>query len=412
MSIENLWFRTLDDVEVSHKTVIVRVDLNSPLDPETGRIKDNERIRAHSETVRELSEKNSRVVLLSHQGRKGEKDFLPLKDHAELLSKHVGRPVKYVPDIVGKKAVSAVKAMKCGEIVLLENVRMLDEETVEATPKEHARGRLVSTLAPLADLFVLDAFSVAHRPHASVVGFSDILPTVAGRVMERELKAVDSVLRRDRKITLVLGGNKPEECIKILDAMILRKIGDLDHVLSSGVMGLLFLMADGRRLGAPSESYIRQRGYESHINHLKELREKLGGRLEVPIDLAYEHGGGRVEVDVEGLPVPGGIYDIGEKTAKRYAEIILNSSEEDAIIVKGPAGVYEREEFRKGTRIIYEALARCKAFTLIGGGDSSTAISMVGLDPGCFSYVSLAGGALIAYISDGTLPGVEIVRKK
>ncbi|MCD6536265.1 MAG: phosphoglycerate kinase, partial [Thaumarchaeota archaeon] len=151
------FYKTLDDVDVSGKTVIVRVDINSPIDPETGRIQDNERIQAHAKTLRELSDKGAKVVVLAHQGRKGGSDFLPLKQHADLLSKHVGKPVKYVPDLLGDEAERAIKDLKEGEIVLLENVRTLDEETVEASPEEHAKGALVSKLSKLADLFILDA---------------------------------------------------------------------------------------------------------------------------------------------------------------------------------------------------------------------------------------------------------------
>lgn len=406
-----MWFRTLDDIVVSGKTVIVRVDLNSPIDPETGKIRDNERLRAHAETLRELTEKNAKIVVLAHQGRKGDPDFLSLKDHAELLSKHVGRHVKYVSDLVGEEAVKAVKSLKNGEILLLENVRILDEETKEASPEEHSRGKLISTLAPLADIFVLDAFSVAHRAHASVVGFSYLLPTVAGRIMERELRAITTVLEEDRKIILVIGGNKPEECIEVIDAIMSKNIENISYVLSSGILGQLFLMTEGKSLGEPSESYIRKKKFDAYLERLTRIRERLGDKLKKPIDIAYEEDGKRVEIDVERLPASGTIYDIGEKTAEKYAEIILNTSEKDAIIVKGPAGAYEREEFRKGTKIIYEALARCKAFTLIGGGDSSTAIELVGLSPADFSYVSLGGGALITYISKKTLPGVEILKK-
>ncbi len=407
-----MWFKTLDDVDVSGKTVIVRVDLNSPIDPATGKIRDNERLRAHSETVRELSEKNAKVVLLAHQGRKGDPDFLPLKDHAELLSKHVGKPVKYVPDLIGEEAVKAVKSLRNGEIILLENVRILDEETKEASPEEHSRGKLVSTLAPLADLFILDAFSVAHRAHASVVGFSHTLPTVAGRIMEKELRALTTVLEEDRKIMLVMGGNKPEECIEVIDAVMSRNIENIKCVMSAGILGQLFLMSVGKKLGEPSESYIKKKKFDAYLEKLSKIRERLGEKLMTPLDVAYEEDGKRVEIDIDKLPAPGTIYDIGEKTARKYAELILNASEKDAIIVKGPAGAYEREEFRKGTKIIYEALARSKAFTLIGGGDSSTAIELVGLSPNNFSYVSLGGGALITYISGKTMPGVEILKKK
>lgn len=406
-----MWFKTLDHVNISGKTVIVRVDLNSPIDPETGRIRDNERFRAHAETVRELSERNARVVLLAHQGRKGDPDFLPLEQHAELLSKHVGKPVKYVPDTIGEEAVSAIRSLKNGEILLLENVRFLDEETVEASPEEHAEGKLVSTLSKHADLFVFDAFSAAHRAHASIVGFSAVLPTVAGRAIEMELKALSELLEKRRKIILIMGGNKPEECIEVIDALMSRNIEDIKYVMSAGILGQLFLMSAGKKLGESSESYIKKKKFDAYLERLLKVRERLGERLRTPLDVAYEEDSKRVEIDVDKLPAPGTIYDIGEKTAKKYAELILHASENDAIIVKGPAGAYEREEFRKGTKMIYEALARCKAFTLIGGGDSSTAIELVGLSPRNFSYVSLGGGALITYISGKAMPGVEILKK-
>lgn len=407
-----MWFKTLDDIDVSGKTVIVRVDLNSPIDPETGRIRDNERLRAHAETIRELSDKSAKVVVLAHQGRRGDPDFLPLKEHAELLSKHVGKQVRYVPDLLGEEAVKAVKSLKNGEILLLENVRILDEETKEASPEEHSRGKLVSTLAPLADIFILDAFSVAHRAHASVVGFSYLLPTVAGRIMEKELKALTTVLEENRKIMLVMGGNKPEECIEVINAIMAKNVENIKHVLSAGILGQLFLMTEKRMLGEPSESYIKKKKFDAYLERLTKIRETLGERLKTPLDVAYEEDGKRVEIEIEKLPAPGTIYDVGEKTARKYAELILETSEKDVIIVKGPAGAYEKEEFRKGTRIIYEALAKCKAFTLIGGGDSSTAIELLGLSPANFSYVSLGGGALITYISKKTLPGVETLKKK
>ena len=405
------WFRTLDDVDVKGKTVIVRVDINSPVDPETKRIQDNERLRAHAETLRELAEKGAKVVVLAHQGRKGDPTFLPLKQHAELLSKHVGRGVKYVPDLLGEEAEKAVKSLRGGEILLLENVRTLDEETVEAEPADHAKGKLVSKLAPLADLFVMDAFSAAHRAHASVVGFAHLLPTVAGRVMERELRALSEILEARPKIILFMGGNKPEDCVAVVESILGRGKPEVRALLTAGILGQLFLMARGVDLGEPSIQYIRKKGFDKFLDRVSGLMERLGGKVLVPDDVAYEADGGRAETPVENLPAPGAIMDIGEKTARRYGELIRSASKDEAIIVKGPAGAYEREEFRKGTKIVYEALAESKAFTLIGGGDSSTAIRMVGLKAEDFSYVSLGGGALIRYLSGKKMPGIEILKK-
>ena len=405
------FYKTLDDVDVSGKTVIVRVDINSPIDPETGRIQDNERIQAHAKTLRELSDKGAKVVVLAHQGRKGGSDFLPLKQHADLLSKHVGKPVKYVPDLLGDEAEKAIKDLKEGEIVLLENVRTLDEETVEASPEEHAKGALVSKLSKLADLFILDAFSVAHRSHASIVGFAAVLPVIAGRVMEKELEALSELLEKRDKIILFMGGNKPKDCISVIEAILKRGKPEIKLLLTAGILGQLFLMAEGRDLGAPSLEYIKKKKFDEFVEKARELSEKLGERLYKPIDVAYEADGKRAEVKIEELPAPGPIMDIGSETAALYRKLITSATPEDAIIVKGPAGAYEHEEFRKGTREIYRALAESKAFTLIGGGDSSTAIKLVGLKVDDFSYVSLAGGALIHYLSGKTMPGVEILKR-
>lgn len=405
-------YRTLDDVDVRGKTVLVRVDINSPIDPETGRIQDNERIQAHAETLRELSDKGAKVVVLAHQGRKGDPDFLPLAQHAELLSKHVGKPVKYVPDLLGEKAEQAIKSMKNGEIILLENVRILDEETVEASPEEHAKGALVSKLSKFVDLFVLDAFSAAHRAHASIVGFAAVLPAVAGRVMEGELKALSELLEKRDKIILFMGGNKPKDCIPVIETLLKKGRPEIKLLLTAGILGQLFLMAEGKDLGAPSVEYIKKQKFDELLGKVKELREKLGNRLYRPIDVACDVGGKRVEVRVEDLPAPGPIMDIGSETATLYSKVIGSTTPEDAIIVKGPAGAYEREEFRKGTREVYKAIADSKAFTLIGGGDSSTAISLVGLRLEDFSYVSIAGGALIHYLSGKPMPGVEVLKRR
>lgn len=404
------WFLTLDDVEVKGKTVIVRVDVNSPVDPATKRVQDNERIRAHAETLRELSGKGARVVVLAHQGRKGEPDFLPLQQHAELLSKHAGVDIRYVPDLLGGKAEGAVRSLRDGEVVLLENVRTLDEETVEADPETHSRGRLVSKLAPLAQLFVMDAFSVAHRAHASVVGFAPLLQTVAGRVMERELRALSEILEARKRIVFFMGGNKPEDCVAVAESILSRGKPEVRALLAAGLLGQLFLMARGVDLGEPSIQYIRKKGFDRLLDRVSKLDERLGDRVYPPVDVAYESDGGRVEASVEELPAPGPIMDIGERTGARFGELIRGAGADEAIVVKGPAGAYEKEAFRKGTRMVYEALADSKAFTLIGGGDSSTAIRLVGLRVEDFSYVSLGGGALIRYLSGKTLPGVEILK--
>ncbi len=403
-------FPTLDDIDLQGKTALIRVDLNSPIDPKTGKIQDNERFRAHAETVEEVAARGGKAVVLAHQGRRGEQDFLPLKQHAELLSKYLNREARYVPDIIGDSAREAIESMSEGEVILLENVRFLEEETYEADPETHSRSRLVSSLAPLADIFVLDAFSVAHRSHASIVGFPEVLPTVAGRVMERELKALSEILERDRMITLFMGGNKPKDCIEVIEA--LERGGRLRRLLTAGILGQLFLISRGHDLGEPSLKYLREKGFMKLTKRVENLGEMLEDRVLTPIDVACEVDGKRIEVDVENLPAPGIILDIGRRTAKLYGRLLQELGENEAVVVKGPAGVYELPEFREGSKRIYEALRVSRAFTLIGGGDSSTALKMLGMRFEDFSYVSLGGGALIRFLAGKPMPGVEVLLRQ
>ncbi len=400
-------FLTLDDVEVSGKTVIVRPDFNVPIDPGTGRILDGTRIREHAVTIKELAEKGAKVVILAHQGRPGEPDFTEsLEQHAKALEEAIGRPVKYVHDLYGPEAKEAIKSLKPGEVLVLKNVRTFPEERKKKSPEEHAQSELVRELAPLADLFVLDGFSVAHRAHASVVGFAAVLPAVAGRVMERELRSLERALEKPEKPCIcILGGAKAEKCVDII-RYVLEK-GIADKVLTGGLVGHVFLKAKGAELGAPSEEVLEKKGLAALVPSMKALLDEFPGKIEVPVDVAYEIEGRREETDVDKLPVDYPIFDIGSKTADAYASEVAKAK---SIIVSGPLGVYEKDLFAEGTRRVFEAVARSGAFSLAGGGDTVAALKKLGLE-GKFSFVSLAGGAFIEYLMGKKLPGVEVLEK-
>jgi len=399
-------FLTLDDVDVSGKTVLVRVDFNSPIDPETKKIIDDTRIRMHAETIRELLEKGAKVVVLSHQGRPGQPDFIPLKQHAEILEKVLGRLVKFVDDVYGEKAKEAIRSLKSGEVLVLDNVRNFPEETKSKSPEEHAKSELVKSLAPLADIFVIDGFSVAHRSHASVVGFSAVLPTVAGRVMEKELKALSKALEKPEKpCVFVLGGAKAEKCIDIIDYALGNDIAD--KVLTGGLVGHVFLAAKGVDIGEPNMKLLEKRGLAELIPKMKELLEKYAGRIEVPVDVAVDAEGERKEISVEKLPTNMPICDIGVRTVEKYAEILGNAK---SIVISGPMGVYEKDLFVDGTKGVFKAAVESGAFTLAGGGDTLAALRKAGLE-GKVSYASTAGGAFIEYISGKKLPAVEVLRE-
>ncbi len=395
-------FLTMDDVDFKAKTTLVRVDFNSPIDPDTKKILDDTRIRAHAQaTIKELSEKGAKTVILAHQGRPGDPDFIPMKQHAEKLSEILGKPVKYVDDLIGNKAQEAIKKLKNGEVLVLENVRTYPDEQKKGTPADHAKTDLVKKLAPLANIFVNDAFSAAHRAHISIVGFTAVLPSVAGRIMERELKALSRVLEKPEKpCVFILGGAKADDSLKISSYVLSNRIAD--SVLTGGITGHLFLAAKGHDLGKPNTELLEKQQVLNLVPGIGELMDTYPDGVKVPIDLAIEVNGKRKEISVDDLPSDHPIVDIGAKTIREYGRIIGRAK---SIVVSGPVGVYERAEFLKGTKEILNAIADSKAFSLVGGGHTVAAVEELRLYDK-MGYVSTAGGALIEFLMGEKLPGV------
>jgi len=400
-------YLTLDDVKVKDKVVLLRVDFNSPVDPESKKVLDDARIRVHGETtIKELTEKGAKVVILAHQGRKGDPDFIPLKQHAEILSKILGKPVKYVDDIFGEKAKDAIKNLKSGEILVLENVRTYAPETKEGTPEEHAKTELVKNLAPLANLFVNDAFAAAHRAHVSIIGFTAVLQSAAGRIMERELKSLSKVLESPEKpCVFILGGAKADDSLEISRYVLNNRI--VDYILTGGVVGQVFLLAKGFDLGKSNMEFLEKKELMGLVPGIKELMQKFPDKIKTPKDLAVEVNGKRKEISVGELPIDYPIFDVGAKTVEDYAKIIRNAK---LIVVSGPMGVFENSEFSFGTKRIFEEIANSKAFSLAGGGHTIAALQEFGLS-NKISYVSTAGGALIEFLMGKKLPGVVALEK-
>jgi len=400
-------FLTMDDVDFKNKTVLLRIDINSPVD-KRGKIEVTERLTESAKTVKELSKKKAKVVVLAHQGRNGEPDFIPLRQHAMLLTKYVGKKVEYVDDIIGEKAKRKIKSLKMGEIILLDNVRFLEDETVNKSPKEHVKASLVQALAPLADVFVNDAFSAAHRSHASLVGFTTLLTSVAGRIMEREIKLIEGIIttmKISRHDTFVLGGAKPKEPLDIMEYMLENHT--LETVLVSGIVGELFLIARGHKLGEPTMNFLDKKGYLEFLPQVKKLSKKYNKIIEIPVDVAVKVNGKRLEILVENLPINSQIMDIGSKTTENYSKIIKESV---SIGMKGPAGVYEEKGFELGTKAILEAIAGSNGISLVGGGHTLSALAKLKIDKSKFSHVSLGGGALITYLSGKKMPAIEALK--
>ena len=397
----------MDDFDFKNKTVLVRVDFNSPVDPNTKKVLDDTRIRAHAEsTIKELVNKGAKTVILAHQGRPGDADFISLEQHASLLGKALGISVKYVDDVIGKSAQDAIKNLKSSEVLVLGNVRGVPNEQNKGTPEEHSKTEFVKNLAPLADIFINDAFAAAHRAHISMVGFTAVLPSAAGRIMERELKALGKVLEAPEKPSVfVIGGAKGDDSLDISKYVL--KNGIANNVLTGGIIGHIFLVAKGFDLGKRNMAFLEKKKLMSLVPGIKELMKQYPGAIVTPIDLAMDVKNRREEIDVEDLPTDHNIFDIGTKTANKFAEIVKNAK---TIVVSGPVGVFLNPEFKKGSKIVLEAVAKSEGFSLVGGGHTVATVEKLGLYDK-MSYVSTAGGALIEFLMGKQLPGVVALEK-
>jgi phosphoglycerate kinase len=395
-------YKCLDDFQLKNKVALVRVDFNSEIDPQTKKVASDVRIKAHAEsTLAELAEKGAKTVILAHQGRKGDPDYTPLKEHANVLQKILKCPVKYVDDVFGDKAKAAIKALNGGEILVLENVRSWDKETKSGTPDDHSKTELVQNLAPLADIFVNDAFAAAHRGHVSMVGFTAVLPSAAGRIMERELKSLSKALDKPEKPSVyVMGGAKADDSLVISKYVLSNNIAD--YIFVGGVTSQLFLAAKGVNLGKKNMDFLAKKELTGLIPGIKALMDQFSDKVVVPVDVAVEVEGKRKEIPVSDLPTDNSIFDIGSKTVESYSKIIGTAK---SIVVSGPMGVYENKEFNYGTKRVFEAIANSEAFSLAGGGNTIAAIQEYGLSKK-IGYISTAGGALIEFLMGKQLPGV------
>ena len=315
-------------------------------------------------------------------------------------------PVQYVDDVVGKQAQNAIKALKSGEVLVLGNVRGLPYEQSKGTPEEHSKTEFVKNLAPLADVFINDAFAAAHRAHVSMVGFTALLPSAAGRIMERELKALGKVLESPEKPSVfVIGGAKGDDSLEISSYVLKNKIAD--YVLTGGVIGHIFLVAKSVNLGDANMKFLKKKELMGLVPGIKALIKQYPGAIITPIDLAMEVDKKRKEITIDDLPTDNSIFDIGTKTATKFADIILDAK---TIVVSGPVGVFENPEFRKGSEIVLEAVANSDGYSLVGGGHTVATVEKLGLT-NKMSYVSTAGGALIEFLMGKQLPGVVALEK-
>ena len=400
---------SLDDVRLSGKRVLFRVDVNSPLHPETGAFLDDSRLRGIVPTLRALSD--AKVVIISHQSRPGKSDFTNMSGHAERMVRILGRPVRFIPDVCGEVALEAIRSMINGEIIFLDNVRMHPEEMAlsRATPEELAKSQIVATLAPEFDAYVTDAFAAAHRNSPSLSGFAEELPCFAGRLMEREISALGlAVTDPPRPYVVILGGAKADDSLRVAINLIERDV--VDTVAFVGVVGNMMLWASGIDIGEGNQDFIRNTlgdSFEetwSAARHLLTDHEKL---LFLPSDVAVERDGERIPMKVEELPTEDPIYDIGLETLMQLRPLLLDAN---CILWNGPASYFEKPQFAFGTIEILNMCTESAALTILGGGHTSALVSSRGVSDK-ISHNSTGGGACLTMLSGARMPVIEALMR-
>ena len=411
-SLEDRSFLTIDDYDLSGQNVILRIDINSSINPENGDLLDDTRIKRHSATVKELSDKYARVIVLAHQSRPGKLDFVNLEKHGERMSQIINKEIKFIDDIYGKEAIKHINNIKDGEIILLDNVRFDDEE-IELSKFMNdnfdlqRKSKMVRKLSPQASFFINDAFAASHRCQPSLVGFAEDMPALAGRVMQRELDFLGKAISSGPTPRIaVLGGSKAADSVAIAENFLQKGV---EKILTGGVVANIFLIASGVDIGKPSTEFIEKQipNHETVIRLAKELLKKYKSRIEIPTDVALNIDGKRYGTNVSNLPQNHSLYDIGIDTLVNYINII---EEAGTIIANGPMGVFEDSEFATGTNEVFSAISKSDGMTVVGGGETAMAFNQMGLADG-IRHISTGGGACISFMSGETMPALEAMRR-
>jgi len=394
---------TIKDLGAQGKTVLLRLDLNSPIDPTSNLILDDKRFREHIPTIRALAE--SRVVIVTHQSRPGKKDFTTLEAHAEKLEQLLGKPVKYVDSIFGTHARAAVHAMKTGEVIMLENVRFNAEENLTLKPEEAKKTHLVKKLSSMADVFVNDAFGTAHRSQPTVVGLPMVMRSAGGLLMEKEVFTLSKVFTgAPRPVCMVLGGTKVDDSIDVARHVLDRGIAD--QVIVIGVVANVFLIAAGYNIGKPSTQLIAQLKYQAEIEKAKEILARYKDRVVMPDSVAVRENNHRVEYPIAKIPEDAPVLDIGMDAIATFVQVLKKSG---TIVFNGPAGLFEEADFATGTYEMLKAASRVE-FSVVGGGHTAAVIEKMGLEND-FTHISTGGGACIEFLTGKVLPAVDALEQ-
>jgi len=400
-------YTSYKDVDLKGKKVLMRVDINSNIDVENNKIRDSPRIRALVPVLNEIY-KESAVIILAHQSRPGNPDFTDLDIHAKEIETQLGRPVKFVKDIYGEEAINAIKELKPGEVLVLNNVRKFENEMKGYKDFSEAENTaMIKTLFPLVDYAIVDAFGAAHRAHASIVGWPKML---AGPITDKELENLKKIMEEPEKpMAMLIGGAKAIDKFKAMKYNFDN--GKLDYALCSGLTAILIFEALGKNMGEVNHKII-DKDLEANKDMIVAAYENYKDKIILPEDLIINDNGNRKAITID----EAGSYntttgDIGPKTVERFNEIIAKCK---TIIANGPPGIFEQEIFRKATNEMVEAMVDATkkgALTIIGGGEMGAAASMAGKADDV-SFISTAGGAMLEILSGNDLPMIKALREK
>nr|MDO8116510.1 phosphoglycerate kinase [Candidatus Sigynarchaeota archaeon] len=390
--------KKIDDIDLKGKRVLCRLDLNSPLDDQK-KLKDDLRIRASTKTIEAL--KDTKLVIIAHQGRLGDKDFIPLKQHAERLAQIMTpRKISFVDDLYGEKAINAIKQVNVGEVLVLDNVRNFKPDNDQLPFDECPKSELVQKLAPLFDYFVVDAFGTAHRSQPSVVGWPTI---IAGPVVAKEIEALKRITENPKRpVVMLIGGAKAIDKYNALKYNVENQV--VDKVLVAGLTAQLLFEGSGKMVGAVNRKLVQKDIDKAGVGLLQFMYYRAGDKVVLPVDFGAEKDGNRVEVSLDdALTVNAPLMDIGPKTL----EIFKNELEKaGTIVANGPPGVFEKAAFSKSTNDLIDAMVAATArgaYTVIGGGEFGEAAEKSG-KADKISWISTGGGAMLEFLSGKWLP--------
>ena len=396
---------TLADAGLAGKRVLLRVDVNSPLDPVAKSFLDDSRLRGILPTLRRLA--SSRVIILAHQSRPGKIDFTNMYAHSDLLSRLLGRPITFVPDVCGDIAQEAIQNMKAGDMLFLDNVRGHEDEMgmKKSNFDELHESEIVQKLSPLVDAYVCDAFAASHRNSPSLSGFGKALPCFAGELMAKEVDALKMATESPPKPYIaVLGGVKCDDTLEIAHNLCER--GVADTLVLVGAVGNLMLWAAGHNIGDGNENFLRKElgdAFESTWQLANSLLAEYSEKLLLPVDVAAEVNGKRVDMTLEQLHPQGPLFDIGLYTCMKIREHIVNAG---CVLWNGPAGYFESDQFAYGTIEILNLCCESNGFVIIGGGHTSTLVNEKKV-ASMVDHNSTGGGACLNMLAGRRMPVIE-----